>query len=113
MTKLLLILSLTLGLAFPAFANQYLDTPAHDILRDGRILHKEVHYQKDSPTFADTYDFIYSNQIVRIEYVVIHRTGFYNCSIGSGEKPILNIPELNSITCRLMKEYPTLNIRKK
>lgn len=113
MKQLLLILSFTLGFASPAFANEYLDTPAHEILSDGKILHKEVHYQKDSPEFANKYDFIYGNQIVAIEYVVIHREEFYSCSMGSDAIPILNIPDLNTITCRLMKEYPTVNIRKK
>ena len=113
MKKLPLTLSFTLGLAFPAFANDYLDIPAHKILGDGKILHKEVHYQRESPEFANRYDFIYGNQIVAIDYVVIHRKEFYSCSMGSEAIPILNIPDLNTITCRLMKEYPTVNIRKK
>ena len=108
----LLILSFTFGVAFTAFANEYLDTPAHEILSDGKILHKEVHYQKHSELFHDKYDFIYANQIVAVDYVVIHRKEFYNCSMGSQATPILNIPDLTSITCRLMKEYPTVNIRK-
>jgi len=113
MKQFILILSFTLGLAFPAFANQYLDIPAHEILADGKILHKEVHYQRESPEYANRYDFKYGNQIVGIDYVVIHRKEFYNCSMGHDEIPILKIPDLTSITCRLMKEYPTLDIRKK
>ena len=103
MTKLLLILSLTLGLAFPAFALP----PAYKILRDGKIIHKEVHYQKDSPLFADEYDFNFKNQIIFIQYVVIHLEDFYDCWIRPDRDLKTNTPYLDRVDCRIMHGFPT------
>ena len=79
MKKPLLILGLSLGLATAASADDHFP-PAYKILDEGKILHKEVHYQKDSPLFADEYDFHFANQIIFIQYVVLHRKEFYDCS---------------------------------
>lgn len=105
----LLILSFTFGVAFTAFADDHL-TPAHEILSDGKILHKEVHYQKDHPLYKKMYKMSHNNQMIQIVYIVIYQKEFFNCAIWHEEYPQLNTPYLANVTCRLMNEYPTLNI---
>ena len=67
MTKLLLILSLSLGLASPAFA---LD--AAKILEKGTIIHKE--YEKG---FHETQERIYFNFVL----IVAYQSVLYRCTI--------------------------------
>ena len=114
MKKLLLILSLSLGLAFPAFADNHLPPP-HEILSDGKILHKEVHYQKDSEFYQGIYELINANQIVAIDYVVVYQKKFFNCKIWSEEHPMkaYKLPYLTGVDCILIQEQPTFDILKK
>ena len=113
MKLITLILSFTLGLAFPAFADDHLPPP-HEILSDGKILHKEVFYQKDSEFARDTYELIIANQIVAIQYIVVYQKEFFNCKIWSEENPrkAYKLPYLAGVDCILMQEQPTFDIFK-
>ena len=105
---LLLILSFTLGIAFSAFAEEFnYDHPPSDILSGGKILHKEVHYQKLSERYHDDFEFWHANQIISIQYVVVFDNRFFDCWVTSKENPHANIPDLNYVECRILKELFT------
>lgn len=93
-------------MAFTAFADTHF-VKAHSILSNGKILHKEVHYQKLSELFHDEYDFVHANQIISIQYVVVHRNSFYECLVRHAEDIKTNTPYLDSVDCRLLRENRT------
>ena len=110
MTKLLLILSFTFGVAFTAFADKHyaeLGKSAAQILKYGTILHKEVHYQGDSHVFYEKYRYYTAHQIHYIQFVVLHDKSFYDCWVRHEEDEKANAPYLDSVDCRLLKQNKT------
>ena len=107
MKSLTLTISLILGLATAVSADDILP-PAYKILGEGKILHKEVHYQKDSKLYYNDYPFNFLNQIVFIQYAVLHRGKFYECWIRHKHKPD-DSPKLDLVSCRNMEALPTIS----
>ena len=108
MKHLILTISLILGATAVSADDQL--PPANIILDKGKILHKEVYYQKDS--VYDENEFWYANNVIAIQYIVLHQNRFYNCGITSEVIPDLNTTTLSYISCEMLTEFPTAKPRK-
>ena len=109
MKQILITLFLILGLCTSVIADDDFPT-AHEILGEGKILHKEVHYQKDSPYYSDEFDYYFGNQIVAIQLIVQHKKDFFDCWIDHLDSETAHWPVLKDVKCKRLKSLPTVPV---